>query len=241
MAQQWWSRRFVDMLESYGLGARMQRGRRYARMGQVLSVEVEPGLLAAQVQGSRATPYLTTIRLAEVTSAQWTAIETELAARVGLVASLLAGEVPEALADAFEGAGVPLFPLRWDHIRATCNCPDSASPCKHLAAVLYVFADQLDTDPWLLLKWRGRTRTEIVDLLRSTEVSAGDRVAPWWPFAAGPLPESALVAPPSVSALPVEGSDSALDRLAAIDIEVLGSPLVDLLRTAYDALSESGD
>lgn len=34
MATMWWSRRFVEVLESYGLGARMQRGRRYARTGQ---------------------------------------------------------------------------------------------------------------------------------------------------------------------------------------------------------------
>ena len=42
-AASWWSRRFVDVLESYGLGSRMQRGRRYARAGQVLSFDVQAG------------------------------------------------------------------------------------------------------------------------------------------------------------------------------------------------------
>ncbi|HEX4976430.1 MAG TPA: hypothetical protein VFV40_01065, partial [Nocardioides sp.] len=45
MASTWWSKRFTDVLESYGLGTRMQRGRRYARAGQVLSIDVTPGLL----------------------------------------------------------------------------------------------------------------------------------------------------------------------------------------------------
>ena len=57
MAATWWSQRFVQVLESYGLGARMQRGRRYARQGQVISLDVEAGLVTARVQGSRATPY----------------------------------------------------------------------------------------------------------------------------------------------------------------------------------------
>ena len=57
MADTWWSKRFVDVLESYGLGGRMTRGRTYARKGQVLSLEVSAGHLVAQVQGSRPLPY----------------------------------------------------------------------------------------------------------------------------------------------------------------------------------------
>ena len=64
MAATWWSRRFVDVLESFGLGTRMQRGRRYARAGQVLSFDVQPGILVAQVQGSRRTPYVVTVAVA---------------------------------------------------------------------------------------------------------------------------------------------------------------------------------
>ena len=50
MAGTWWSKRFVEVLESYGLGGRMGRGRRYARSGQVMSLDVQAGLLVAQVQ-----------------------------------------------------------------------------------------------------------------------------------------------------------------------------------------------
>ena len=35
LANQWWSQRFTAVLESYGLGPRMERGRRYARGGRV--------------------------------------------------------------------------------------------------------------------------------------------------------------------------------------------------------------
>ena len=39
----WWSRRFITVLESFDIGSRLQRGKRYARTGQVLSLEIVPG------------------------------------------------------------------------------------------------------------------------------------------------------------------------------------------------------
>ena len=102
--QTWWSRRFVEVLESYGLGARMQRGRRYARTGQVMSLDVSAGLMAAQVQGSRRTPYEVTIRVPTPTARQWRGIDASLRERIGLAANLLAGEVPPELEEVFDQA-----------------------------------------------------------------------------------------------------------------------------------------
>src|SRR3546814_20658368 len=64
MADTWWSKRFTGVLESSGLGARMQLGRRYDRSGQVLSVDVTPGLLVAHIHGSRTTTYVASVRWA---------------------------------------------------------------------------------------------------------------------------------------------------------------------------------
>jgi uncharacterized Zn finger protein len=239
MAEHWWSKRFSDVLDSYGLGARMRRGRQYARKGQVMTLQVDAGLIAAQVQGSRRVPYLVSVRLSEVSDAQWAAIEKELSSRAGLVAALLAGEVPDELLDVFASAGVRLLPDRWADLRASCTCPDSANPCKQLAAVLYLFADQLDRDPWLLLQWRGRSRNEIVDLLRVAEPSTAT-VAPWWPFAPGELPEAALATALEATGAPSAGGGDAaavLDLLEPTDLEVRGDLVVDLIRPAYDALA----
>ena len=100
MADNWWSERFVTMLAGYGLGGRMQRGRRYARSGQVLSVEVNPGMLVAQVQGSRRTPYAVTVRCDEPTAKSWAALGAILASQVRFAAGLVAGEVPPELESA---------------------------------------------------------------------------------------------------------------------------------------------
>ena len=166
MAATWWSKRFVEVLESYGLGARMGRGRRYARSGQVMSLDVGSGLLVAQVQGSRRTPYVVTIRAATPSAAQWRKIDEAMRSRVGFAAHLLAGEVPAELESVFGAAKTQLLPSTWAQLDAACSCPDWENPCKHIAAALYVFADRLDGDPWLLLEWRGRTRDQILEPLR---------------------------------------------------------------------------
>lgn len=236
MADRWWSQRFVALLDSYGLGTRMTRGRRYARQGQVLTLEVTPGLLAAQVQGSRPTPYLVTVRAPVVGEGAWSALEETVRAKVGFAARLLAGEVPAELEEACGDAGFDLFPGHWQRLTATCSCPDWESPCKHLAASLYVFADQLDEDPWLLLRWRGRERDDLLAHLREDEVP-GSTVAPWWPLVPGTDDlDGHRWHPPSVT--PPARADGVLDRLPAIEATHADVPMVDHLRPLYPRLTD---
>jgi uncharacterized Zn finger protein len=243
MAATWWSKRFVDVLESYGLGTRMQRGRRYARTGQVVSFDVRAGLLLAQVQGSRRVPYVVSVAVVPPTDAQWAHVDAELAARVGFVARLLAGEVPVDLEDVFDAAGVALFPRAWSVLDATCSCPDWENPCKHIAAVLYLFADRLDADPWLVLEWRGRTRDQVVAALQSPRAQGVERgavVAPWWPFSPGALPDALMGArePPEMVAEPPEPADAVLARLAPLALDVRDVAVLDLLRDTYAVITD---
>lgn len=239
MAESWWSQRFVEVLESYGLGARMQRGRRYARAGQILSLEVRTVTIAAQVQGSRRTPYLVTISLPEPTSRQWAGIDGAMRSKVGFVAQLLAGDVPPDLEGVFESVGVPLFPRTWTELRADCSCPDWENPCKHIAAVLYLFADRLDADPWLLLAWRGRTREEVLAPLGGPGggLPRTDEIAPWWPFPGSQLPVSADWSITEVRTTDPDRPAAVLDVMGPLEVLIAGVPLCERLTPAYDALS----
>ena len=188
MADSWWSNRLIELLDSYGLGARMTRGRRYARQGQLVSFDVQPGAVIAQVQGSRRTPYMGHVSFTPLTDAQWHTVQHEINSTLNIPARLLAGDVPPELEAVFTHAGVHLLPRRWNDLHSTCSCPDWENPCKHLAAVLYVLADRLDDDPSLLLTWRGRTRADVLAHL-ATDTDARSTVAPWWPLVPGaPLP-----------------------------------------------------
>ena len=219
LASQWWSQRFTAVLEGYGLGPRMERGRRYARGGRVQELVVKAGRLEARVQGSRATPYRVSIRSEAPDKEQWQVLEAVLATRLGWAARLLAGEVPSELEAAFAEAGVALFPHRWDDLEVRCGCPDDAEPCKHIAAVLYVFAQQLDEDPWLLLAWHGCERQALLKTLRlGAAAGAGttpgaEALPPWWPpgLRARPDPRSQ---PPDP--LPPDPPERALQRLGPL-------------------------
>lgn len=262
MAESWWSKRFVDVLDTYGLGARMQRGRRYARTGQLLSFDVHPGQLLAQVQGSRVTPYLVTVDAPATSDSQWAEVDAALASRVKFAARLLAGDVPPELEDVFADAGVALLPKKWSDIVARCTCPDFANPCKHIAAVLYVFADRLDDNPWLLLEWRGRTREQILEPLVSRAQTAvvlegavssqprghapGDEgsdpaaaVAPWWPIDPSRMQLPAGPGAPGSSmgdlfdVDPPDPPDGVLVRLDELDVKIRESPVTNLFGEAY--------
>jgi uncharacterized Zn finger protein len=167
IGEQWWSRRFIDVLESFGLTGRLQRGRRYARAGQVLDLRISSGDVSARVQGSRAVPYKVRIRVLPLTTGQWRRVEQALAAQALFRAKLLAGEMPAEIEDVFLQCGTPLFPRSERDLDMRCSCPDWGVPCKHLAAVCYVLAERFDDDPFQMLAWRGRGRDALLAALRA--------------------------------------------------------------------------
>jgi hypothetical protein len=166
IGEQWWSRRFIDVLESFGLAGRLQRGRRYARTGQVLDLQIAAGYVSAMVQGSRVAPYKVRIQVLPLTTRQWHSVEQALAARALFRARLLAGEMPAQIEEVFAACGTPLFPRSAHDLQMRCSCPDWGVPCKHLAAVCYVLAERFDDDPFQVLAWRGRGRDALLAALR---------------------------------------------------------------------------
>ncbi|HKD88112.1 MAG TPA: hypothetical protein VKB62_06230, partial [Streptosporangiaceae bacterium] len=133
IGEQWWSRRFIDVLESFGLQSRLSRGRNYARSGQVLTLDIGTGHVAAAVQGSRIKPYRVKLTVDPLTTRQWRRVEEALAARAVFRARLLAGEMPAEIEEVFASCGTPLFPKSIKDLEMTCTCPDWEVPCKHLA------------------------------------------------------------------------------------------------------------
>ena len=180
IGEQWWSRRFIEVLESYGAGmsGRLQRGKNYARRGQVLEFSLAAGKVAARVQGSRPQPYQVTITVAPLTTAQWNEVESRLAAQALFRARLLAGEMPAEIEQVFGDAGTPLFPESARDLTMHCNCPDWGVPCKHVAAVCYVLAEAFDDDPFAMLAWRGKARADLLAALRGKGAGRAAGLAP---------------------------------------------------------------
>lgn len=168
--ESWWAKRWIKVLSGFNLGARLTRGRSYARSGQVLAVEIGIGAISAKVQGSRSKPYSVTIRVKTLSPAEWSKVATVLSHEAGHVAALLAGQMQQGLEDVFKKAKVSLFPSRYEDLITECSCPDWSNPCKHIAAVYFLVAEEFDRDPFLLLKLRGMTRTSLIEILQDVQV-----------------------------------------------------------------------
>ena len=252
IGEQWWSRRFITVLESFGMRGRLTRGRHYARRGQVVEFELSTGVVAAYVQGSRERPYRVRIQVLPLTTAQWRQVEDELAARALYRAKLLAGEMPAEIEEVFADCGTPLFPRSARDMEMSCSCPDWEVPCKHLAATCYMLAEAFDDDPFLMLAWRGRGREELLASLRRIpagpespapapgplgEVKApplDESLASFWEPGASPARLRSLsVAPPAPPAAP----DLLLLTFEPPPVTVRRRGLAALLTPAYQRLA----
>ena len=235
IASTWWSTRFIEVLESTGMGSRLTRGRNYARRGQVLSLELSAGQVTASVQGSRARPYRVRINVTAYGKEQWTRIEDALSGDAWFVAQLLAGEMPPDIEGLFSGLGLALFPARAGDFSLDCSCPDWEVPCKHLAAVCCLLAERFDADPFEVLAWRGRDREDLLDRL-SAMTDASDSEDP--PVSLTDLLDVFYVSPGTFSRpRPTPSGASLLDQLPDLQVTVRGLPLATALRPAYDAFA----
>ena len=262
IGETWWSRRWLHTLESFGMGSRLSRGRAYARQGQVISIDIKPGVVKAKVQGSMREPYKINIHLVPLANTDWEKVTVVMAAQALFAAKLLAGEMPSTIEEAFAAVQVPLFPTSEADLRTHCNCPDWANPCKHTAAVYYILAEQFDEDPFLLFTLRGRTKEEITAALRKKRVAAvpapagaiealtsdkresepateepllllEDYLDTFWKAATDEL-DTFVVKPH------VPGVDKAvLKRLGPSPLKIGQQNVTDILARAYDRVSES--
>ena len=163
----WWAGKWLSSLERLIDSGRLSRGRSYARSGQVLNLDIRPGRVDSRVQGSRPTPYKVQIEIKPLSDKEWNRVAEAMAAQAIFAAKLLAGEMPQNIEDAFATAKANLFPMAKGDLETECSCPDWSNPCKHIAAVYYLLGEQFDADPFLLFRLRGKSKDEIVALLRA--------------------------------------------------------------------------
>jgi uncharacterized Zn finger protein len=246
IGEAWWSRRFIAILEALGMGPRLQRGRAYARAGQVLDLAVAPGTVSARVQGSRARPYRVRVALPRFPQADWARVESALAARALYSAKLLAGEMPHSVEEVFASCGLSLFPASASELEMSCSCPDWAVPCKHIAATFYLLAEAFDSDPFLVLAWRGRERGDLLGRLRSLRALTGTAAGPSGSATEGrdpPLAEQLdrFWMPQGDLSACRRGAAAAPDllllRLEPPDVQLGQQQLTELLVPAYHAMA----
>lgn len=164
--REWWVQRWLELLDSYRFKKRLERGRNYAREGNVLSIDFTEAQAFAKVQGSDVEPYQVSLALEPFTDEDWDFVIETMSQKAIYSAQLLAGQMPDNIEEVFTANGLSLFPFTLSDVRSRCSCPDKANPCKHIAAVYYQLGTRFSEDPFVIFQLRGRTREEILERLR---------------------------------------------------------------------------
>ena len=162
LARSWWGKAWNLNLESYAdYGNRIARGKSYVRNNTVLDLKVSKGKVEAKVQGSRSKPYDVKIRIDTLSSEKWEQVTALCNHRIGSLEQLVEGKFPKELEVLFKDKKYGMFPSPKE-IHFECSCPDWASMCKHVAAVLYGIGARLDLNPMIFFELRGLDGQELV-------------------------------------------------------------------------------
>jgi SNF2 family DNA or RNA helicase/uncharacterized Zn finger protein len=169
--QTWWGEQWLSAFNGIDDSNRLPRGRRYAANGSVLQIDIQSARADARVRGSRRTPYRVTIGLNAFSGAQRKQLLEAVSANPAILSHLLNRQLPRQMLDLTRAHNIRLFPRSWSDMQASCSCPDWAMPCKHIAAVIYLIANEIDKNPFLVFKLHG------LDLAQELEAQAGVRLA----------------------------------------------------------------
>ena len=167
-ASTWWGKAWVRAAEesAYGDGD-LKAARSLARAGSVGAITVTTGrYLAAVEDGDELWSTGTTLPVLE--EPERAAFVEAVAAESGRLPALLAGELPHALVEHAEEAGVELLPFGGE-LEASCTCSAWVDPCAHALAAAYQVAWLVDADPFVLLALRGLSREDLLARLHDRE------------------------------------------------------------------------
>ncbi|MBK7410147.1 MAG: DEAD/DEAH box helicase [Saprospirales bacterium] len=145
----WWGEQWLHALHHIDYSNRLPRGRTYANKGAVRDIQIEENTISAKVQGTRPRPYKVQLEIPVFTANEKARIIQAVTANPLFLSKLLNRELPPELYQACVDQGIRIFPRSWNDLDGHCSCPDWAVPCKHMAAVLYLVANEIDKNPFL--------------------------------------------------------------------------------------------
>lgn len=155
-----WGKKWCDHLDTFAdYDNRLPRGRTYARNGSICHLNIQEGKCEAIVSGSSL--YKIEIKIKPLSKHLWDEIKERCSGKIGSILELLQGQLSDHVMEVVADHKLGLFPKK-NEITYSCDCPDWADMCKHVAAVFYGIGNRLDHNPELLFKLRGVDASELV-------------------------------------------------------------------------------
>lgn len=151
----WWGEQWLNSLTHLDYENRLPRGSRYARNGSVRNLAIDGNVITAKVSGSRPRPYKVRIEVPLFAKEKSQALVKAVAEQPVLVSKLLNRELDASIMTIADQIGIKVFPSSWHDFDMSCDCPDWAVPCKHLAAVILLVSREIDNNPFLVFSLHG--------------------------------------------------------------------------------------
>lgn len=148
----WWGQQWLNALDDIDYTNRLPRGKTYANKGAVRDIEIKGNKIAAKVQGTQRTPYKVNFSIPIFTGSERAKLLGLVTDNPLMLSQLLNRELPPSLYKEAYLNRISLFPNSWRDLNGSCSCPDWAVPCKHMAAVLYLVANEIDKNPFLVFE-----------------------------------------------------------------------------------------
>ena len=155
-----WGDAWCKHLEKFSdYSNRLPRGRTYVRNGSVCHLEINEGEIKAFVSGSSL--YELEIKITPLSASRWKKLKKQCEGQIGSLLELLQGKLSKQVMEIVTDQKDGLFPAPKE-INLDCDCPDWATMCKHVAAVLYGIGAKLDQQPELLFVLRGVDHNDLI-------------------------------------------------------------------------------
>ena len=151
----YWGKEWLNSLTQIDYSNRLPRGKTYANKGAAGDIQIQGNRITAKVQGSRPRPYMVSVAVSNFSPSDKAKIIQIVTENPIYLSKLLNRELPSQLDEACQQVGIHIFPNSWRDMEGRCSCPDVAVPCKHLASVLYLIANEIDKNPFLVFELHG--------------------------------------------------------------------------------------
>ncbi|GAB3952818.1 DEAD/DEAH box helicase [Spirosoma harenae] len=151
----WWGQEWLNALARIDMTNRLPRGKTYANKGAVMGLLISNNQISASVKGTAPRPYKIKLSVPLFDEPEKKALLTEIRENPATLAQLLNRQLPPELTDFVSKQSIRLFPRSFEDLSMGCSCPDQAVPCKHLAAVIYIIANEIDRNPFLVFQLKG--------------------------------------------------------------------------------------
>ncbi|MDR1646379.1 MAG: DEAD/DEAH box helicase [Tannerellaceae bacterium] len=148
----WWGQQWLSALNRIDFANRLPRGKSYANKGTVASIHIIDNRINAEVQDTSIHPYKVSIVVPPYSEEEISIFMDAIKVNPLVLPKLLNRELPQELMRIAGQRGIRIFPSSWQDFEVHCSCSDDEMPCKHLAAVIYIIADEIDKNPFLVFK-----------------------------------------------------------------------------------------